>query len=147
MKADAWLEAVNVAMFILGFVVTFLPATSQRRKVLYVVFISALGAGHIASYAGQSIETDRERGAAQEHQQILQDQNRDLRDQIVIVQDQNRGLQVSNEDLDAQLQAIRKRFGVPAEFDRNVSIDVNTGFGASATVERKLPQSPDFGSR
>ena len=112
MKADAWLEAVNVAMFILGFVATFLPATSQRRKVLYVIFISALGAGHIASYAGQSIETDRERRAAQEQQQVLQDQNRDLRDQILIVQDQNRVLSVSNQDLDAQLLASGRNVGL-----------------------------------
>ena len=140
MKADIWLEAVNVAMVILGFVVTLFPAISGRQKVLYGVFIIALGGAHFASFQAQRNQVDNERRTAQEQEQILKDQNRDLRDQIRIVQDQSRSLEVQNQGLGDQLRAIRKRFGVPMNFDRQVFENMSIGVGESATVEKKTPQ-------
>jgi len=74
-------------------------------------------------------------------QQVLQGQYRDLGDQVGGVQEQNRGLrdqvrvpQDQNRDLDAQLIAIRKRFAIPADFQRDVSEQLGIQTGVSVTV-------------
>lgn len=83
-------------------------------------------------------------------QQVLQAQNHDLREQVGSVQQkldrssaENRelraqvlGLQTQTHNLDAQLMALRVKEGVSAPLDEPISVEVRTGVGAEATVEK-----------
>ena len=88
-------------------------------------------------------------------QQVLEVQNRDLREQVGIVQQkldqssaENRDLrtrvlvlQDQNRDLDAQIVSIRKRFGISTEFRRDVIEQLGIQTDVGVTVEKGPAQT------
>ena len=138
MSTEVWLQGVVILMALWGAFVSLFPATGTLWKVGHLIVFVCLGATSFALVVRQSYE-------AQEQVKLTQQKLDQSVNQQQSLLEGNRVLEGQNRDLDAQLRAIREKFGVPAEFDRNISEQVRAEVEVEATVEKGAGRRPQEG--